>query len=294
MQPQQHDLSCSPPKGLKWRSLGFHNLHYYEWGNPDSDKVAVCVHGLTRNARDFDFLACALAEKGYRVICPDVIGRGKSQWLNNPKWYGYPLYVTNMMTLLTKLELKDVHWVGTSMGGLIGMMVETHGPHLIRKMVLNDIGPYIPKQSLMRIGSYVGQNMTFSNREAAFKHFKEIHDTFGITKDEHWQHLFEHSFVEENDGAYKSHYDPGLALAFRSKRGKQIKMPNMDMWKMWDLINVPMLVLRGEKSDLLLKDTAERMVQKECASLVEFPEIGHAPMLMEDDQVKIVVNWLEK
>ncbi len=293
MQPVHKHVECPNPKGVIWRNLGFHKLHYYEWGDAGCGRTVICVHGLTRNARDFDFLACTLVEAGFHVICPDIAGRGRSEWLANPKWYGYPLYVANMMTLLTSLGLHNIHWVGTSMGGLIGMMLETGGPHIIDRMVLNDIGPFIPKESIARIGSYVGQDTVFPDMESAEKHFREIHSTFGITDEAHWQHMITHSFIRQEDGTVRAHYDPHIGDAFRTKSGKLRKLPDLDMWKMWDMIRTPVLVLRGEESDLLLRETAQRMAERNDVDLVEFPNVGHAPMLIDDKQIRVVVEWLQ-
>ncbi len=294
LQPKIQHLTCPNPKGFLKRGFGFHQLHYMEWGDENAEKTVICVHGLTRNAHDFDYLACALAAEGFRVICPDVVGRGKSDWLPNAKWYGYPLYVADIMTLLTQLQLADVHWVGTSMGGLIGMMVETSGPHVIDKMVLNDIGPFIPKESLQRIGSYVGQRMQFDSKDEAERYFREIHAPFGVKQETHWQHMLTHSLAQKDDGTWHLTYDPALQYAFWTKKGKQRKLPDLDLWNMWSAIHCPMLVLRGAESDLLQRNTAQTMAERDNVELVEFDGIGHAPMLMEDEQITIVKNWLLK
>lgn len=290
--PVEKSLTCPNPKSLFGFSSGFRQLHYVEWGDATAEKTAVCVHGLTRNARDFDFLACALVNEGYRVICPDVVGRGKSEWLKWHKFYGYPLYVADMSVLFSTLGLVDVDYIGTSMGGLIGMMLETSVPHIIGRMVLNDIGPYMDKAALQRIGSYVGQKMEFADMEEAGAYLKQTMAPFGITDEAHWQHLTQHSYVQQENGRVRAHYDPTIGAAFWNKRGKQRTMQDIDLWQMWEVIRCNMLVLRGEESDLLSVETAQRMAQRENVDLVEFSGIGHAPALMAEDQIKVVTDWL--
>lgn len=270
-----------------------HKMAYWEWGS--GDNVVFCVHGLTRNGRDFDFLAKNLAERGFRVICPDVVGRGQSEWLNNPSLYGYPLYVQDMLLLIHQIDCKNIKWVGTSMGGLIGMMIASGNPDIITKMVLNDIGPLITKESLERIGSYAGQNHDFPNRAAAEKYLREIMNTFGISDEDHWAHMVEHSFTHNPDGSCSFAYDPMIGKAFWNKRGKMRVMQDVEMWPMWHAVKCPLLVIRGENSDLLTRETAEKMKQsKNVEAVVEIPNAGHAPSLMEEDQIKIITDWLLK
>ena len=270
-----------------------HKMSYMEWGQ--GDDVVVCVHGLTRNSRDFDFLAQALADAGFRVICPDIVGRGRSEWLKNPALYGYPLYVQDILFLLKTLKLGQVKWVGTSMGGLIGMMIAAGHPKIISKMVLNDIGPHITKESLERIGSYAGQKHDFASRAEAEKYLREIMDTFGINDDGHWNHMVEHSFVHNPDGSCSFAYDPNIANAFWNSRGKMRVMQDVEMWPMWELIKCKILVMRGAESDLLTRETAEKMKESEnVEDVVEIAGAGHAPSLMADDQIEIIKNWLLK
>jgi len=292
MQPIEKKLTCDNPKKLFGKGAGFHDLHYMEWGDKSAEKTVICVHGLTHNSRFFDHIACELSTKGYRVICPDIVGRGKSDWLSNPKLYGYPLYVSDMVALLTNLKLSNIDWIGTSMGGLIGMMVETTLPHVINKMVLNDIGPFIPATALNRIGEYVGQSQTFPNKESAIKYLKNSMNDLGINEESHWQHLTEHRFAENEDGTWSFNYDPAIAHPFRKKSGKQKMLPDLDLWKMWQMIHCPMLVLRGAESDLLQKDTALKMATRDNVDLVEIENVGHAPMLMDEHQIKIITDWL--
>ena len=266
---------------------GFHRVHYTEWGDPDNPKVLICVHGLTRTGRDFDFLAAAL-EHEYRVICPDVVGRGQSDWLNDKSDYTYPLYVNDMAMLLARIDAERIDWVGTSMGGLIGIFLASYTGSPIHKMVINDIGPRIPAAGLQRVATYVGQVVTFDSIEKMEKFLRTIAATFGNLIDEQWRHMTIHSSRQLEDGRYTFAYDPGIAKNFRT-----LDLKDIDLWSMWDAIHCPTLVLRGEHSDVL--DHADAVIMTERgpkATLIEFPGMGHAPALMADDQIAVVRNWL--
>ena len=266
---------------------GFHRVHYTEWGDPDNPKVLICVHGLTRTGRDFDFLAAAL-EHEYRVICPDVVGRGQSDWLNDKSDYTYPLYVNDMAMLLARIDAERIDWVGTSMGGLIGIFLASYTGSPIHKMVINDIGPRIPAAGLQRVATYVGQVVTFDSIEKMEKFLRTIAATFGNLSDEQWRHMTIHGARQLEDGRYTFAYDPGIAKNFRT-----LDLKDIDLWSMWDAIHCPTLVLRGEHSDVL--DHADAVIMTERgpkATLIEFPGMGHAPALMADDQIVVVRNWL--
>ncbi len=266
---------------------GFHRVHYTEWGDPDNPKVLICVHGLTRTGRDFDFLAAAL-EHEYRVICPDVVGRGQSDWLNDKSDYTYPLYVNDVAMLLARIDAERIDWVGTSMGGLIGIFLASYAGSPIHKMVINDIGPRIPAAGLQRVATYVGQVVTFDSIEKMEKFLRTIAATFGNLSDEQWRHMTIHGARQLEDGRYTFAYDPGIAKNFRT-----LDLKDIDLWSMWDAIHCPTLVLRGEHSDVL--DHADAVIMTERgpkATLIEFPGMGHAPALMADDQIAVVRNWL--
>ena len=266
---------------------GFHRVHYTEWGHPDNPKVLICVHGLTRTGRDFDFLAAAL-EHEYRVICPDVVGRGQSDWLNDKSDYTYPLYVSDMAMLLARIDAERIDWVGTSMGGLIGIFLASYAGSPIHKMVINDIGPRIPAAGLQRVATYVGQVVTFDSIEKMEKFLRTIAATFGNLIDEQWRHMTIHGARQLEDGRYTFAYDPGIAENFRT-----LDLKDIDLWSMWDAIRCPTLVLRGEHSDVLDHADAVTMTERgPKAKLIEFPSMGHAPALMADDQIAVVRNWL--
>lgn len=265
---------------------GFHQLAYTEWGAPGAERTVVCVHGLTRNGRDFDVLASSLAEQGFRVICPDVVGRGRSAHLADPAGYGYVQYLADVNALIARLDVAELDWVGTSMGGLMGMMLAAQAGTPIRRMVINDVGPFIPKAALQRIGDYLGEERVFPDLEGVEAHLRLIHAPFGDLSDLHWRHLTVHS-VAPAEGGYRLAYDPAIALPFAQA------IEDIDLWPVWEAINLPVLVLRGERSDLLLPETAAQMGERgPGARVVEVPGCGHAPALMEPGQIALVESWL--
>jgi pimeloyl-ACP methyl ester carboxylesterase len=266
---------------------GAYGLSYAEWGEPSAGRTVVCVHGLTRNGRDFDPLASVLQAQA-RVICPDMVGRGLSDPLGDPEHYALPTYVGHMLQLLTKLELLEVDWVGTSMGGLIGMGVAASGAIPMRRLVLNDIGPFIPKAALGRINIYLGMDLRFATLDELEAHLREIHAGFGPLTDAEWRHLAEHSARRRADGSFGLNYDQRMGEPM--KRGP---VEDVDLWPVWDQIKCPVLVLRGMQSDLLLAETAVEMTRRgPGAEVVEIDGTGHAPALMAKDQIEIVRTWL--
>lgn len=266
---------------------GFHQVHYTEWGDPANPKALICAHGLTRTGRDFDFIAAAL-EQDYRVICPDVVGRGQSDWLDDKKDYTYPLYVNDMATLMAKIDAERVDWIGTSMGGLIGIFLACHPGTPIRKMVVNDIGPRIPVAGLQRVATYVGQVVVYDSIERMERFMRTIAAPFGNLSDEQWRHMTVHSARQLEDGRYALAYDPGIAENF-----KTLDLKDIDLWPLWDCIQCPTLVLRGAFSDVLDHADAIAMTERgPKAKLIEFPGMGHAPALMADDQIAVVRDWL--
>jgi pimeloyl-ACP methyl ester carboxylesterase len=280
----------TPPKAGSFLSLGpsgFHRVAFADWGDPDGRKATICVHGLTRTGRDFDVLAAELS-KSTHVVCPDVPGRGASDWLENPKEYIYPTYLGDMAGLISHIGAERVKWIGTSMGGLIGMMLAAMPGSPIRKLIINDIGPFIPKEALNRIGDYVGAAPSFPDVAGIEAYLREVHAPFGDLSDEEWQHLATTSSERNGEGGYRLHYDPAIADAFISG-----PVEDVDLWSVWDRIACPTLVLRGANSDLLLPETAQEMTQRgPRAELVTIDGCGHAPALMADDQIKIIMDWL--
>jgi pimeloyl-ACP methyl ester carboxylesterase len=276
-------LSCPGVGGS-----GAHDMAYVEWGDVFNPNVLICVHGLTRNSRDFDMLAEAMADR-YRVVCPDVVGRGRSGWLDNKNDYGFPLYAADMQALIAHLGVSKVDWVGTSMGGLIGMLLAAAPSSPIGKLVLNDVGPVITVESLKRIGSYTGNAPLFPDYAAAEAYVRLVSAPFGPLTDAQWRHLTIHSLRERPDGQFEMGYDPGIAEAFRSNP----IVANVDLWALYDMIKCPTLLIRGAESDLLARETAQQMTERgPKAQKFEIAGVGHAPMLMDDAQIGIVRNFL--
>jgi pimeloyl-ACP methyl ester carboxylesterase len=266
---------------------GFHHVVYTEWPGPSGAPTLLCVHGLTRNGKDFDTIAESLSAH-YRVICPDMPGRGRSEWLKNPAEYGYPLYVQNCAALIARLDVDSVDWLGTSMGGIIGMIIASQPRNPIRKLVLNDIGPYLAKEGLERIASYVGLDPTFESFEAFEEALRKLAAPFGPLTDEQWRKMAADMAERKPGGGWGFAYDPRIADAFKAGPIKDV-----DMWPMWDTIRSPTLVLRGADSDLLTHETAEEMTRRgPKAKLIELSGIGHAPALVSEDQIDAIRDFL--
>jgi len=265
---------------------GFHRVAYREW--PAADPVPVlCLHGLARTARDFDALAAALAADGRRVVAADVVGRGDSGRLRDPLDYGYPQYLADTAALIARLGCDQVDIVGTSMGGLIGMMLAAQPDSPVRRLVVNDVGPFIPKAALERILAYFGQDPRFADLAEAEAYFRKTYRSFGDLTDAQWRHLTETS-VRPDGQAWRLHYDPRIAEPMRL-----VEPADVDLWALWDRVERPVLLLRGAESDLLLPETAAEMQRRgPGAALVEFPGCGHAPALLDAAQIDPVRTWL--
>ena len=266
----------------------FHRVVYSEWGDADTGRTAVCVHGLTRNGRDFDDLAGELALT-HRVICPDMAGRGRSEWLPVKQDYMYPLYCADMSALLARLGAEEIDWVGTSMGGIIGMLLAAQPGSPIRRLVLNDVGPFIPQAAVERIRSYVGEDQRFRERADAEAFLRQAYEPFGPLTDEQWAHIMAHSIRETAEDDFAFNYDPGIGVPLKAGPAEDV-----DLWGVWDRIRCPVLLLRGERSDVLLAETAEQMKHRgPNMEFVEFPRIGHAPTLMAAEQIQVVADFLK-
>ncbi len=271
-------------------AAGFHATAYTDWGPERAARPVVCVHGLTRNGHDFDILAGRLATTGRRAVCPDVVGRGDSDRLADPAGYGYPQYLADMTALLVRLDCAEVDWIGTSMGGLIGLMLAAQPGTPIRRLVINDVGPFIPKASLERIAGYVGADPRFPDLAAAEAYFRKVHAPFGALSDAQWRRLTEASVRPHEAGGLRLAYDPGIAAAF-----KPGEMEDIDLWPLWDKIACPTLVLRGAESDLLLAETARDMAARgPRAEVLTVPGCGHAPALLDDSQTGPILDWLAR
>ena len=275
---------------------GLHQMAYKEWGEADNPNVLVCVHGVTRVSDDFDNLARALC-KDYRVICPDVVGRGRSGKLRNPQLYRIPQYVSDMVTLLARVlangERQTVDWFGTSMGGLIGMGLASLPDSPVSKLVLNDIGPTLDSVAIQRIGDYIAQEVRFPTFKAGAEFVKMVSTTFGEHTDAEWHKLAADVLRQDKDGTWVRHYDMGLALPFQSVTPESAKADEAMLWAAYDAIRCPTLLVRGANSDLLSRETAEAMTQRgPKAKLVEIANVGHAPTFLHDDQIAIAKDFL--
>jgi pimeloyl-ACP methyl ester carboxylesterase len=272
---------------------GFHRLAYAEWGSPSAERTAVCVHGVSRNGRDFDALAEDLAEHGARVICPDLPGRGRSDWLASPTRYTDRAYLRAVATLIARIDVEEVDWIGTSLGGHIGMLMAAEAGTPVRSLVLNDFGARVSAASLRRIGVYLRKHWSFASIGEAEAHLREILAPFGSLTDAQWRHLAEHSVTSGDDARLRFHHDPAIAMRFAVP-----VMFDIVLWQLWDAIECPVLVLRGMESDLLSAATVEEMKRRGRAGragrvrAVEIPDCGHAPALMHPKQIAIVRDFL--
>ena len=273
-----------------------HRMAYWQWGAPSARHVVLCVHGLTRQGRDFDVLAqalCARAPGAVRVVCPDVVGRGQSDRLQDPMGYQVPFYAADMQALVRHLAPTTLDWVGTSMGGLIALAAS---PGLaIRRLVLNDVGPVLEWQAVQRIGAYLGQPVRFNSAEQAAQALWAISPTFGPHTPEQWLALTQPMLkpASDGEGGFVMHYDPAIALPFRALTQNAVAQGEVALWQLYDQIQARTLITRGAQSDLLSTETAQAMTHRgPKARLVEFAGVGHAPMLVAPDQVQVVSDFL--
>jgi pimeloyl-ACP methyl ester carboxylesterase len=266
---------------------GFHKIAYYVWGGRNATRTVVCVHGLTRNARDFDRLAASLAAEKMRVICIDVVGRGASDWLSDPSLYAYPQYLSDMAVVLARLAIKQVDWVGTSMGGLIGILLAAQPNSPIKRLILNDVGPFIPASSMERISTYINALPVMPDYASAAAYLRRIyHNTGPCTEADH-QAMALHSIRPLPQGGFGLRYDPAIAHNFAAIKG------DVDLWAVYDAIKCPTLLLRGAISDVLPEATARSMTERgPRAQCLTIPAIGHYPALMDSVQIEAIKKFL--
>jgi pimeloyl-ACP methyl ester carboxylesterase len=279
------------PRDRHFHSLsahGFHRVAYREWGHPLCPRVVVCVHGLTRNGRDFDSLAAALSDR-FRLLCPDMPGRGDSDWLRDANDYAFPSYLTTLTALLAHADVEQAAWVGTSMGGLLGMVMAAQPNTPVTRLVINDVGPAIAPAALARIAGYVGLDPVFDTFAAFEARIREVSAPFGALTDAQWTALAASSARQTADGRWHLKYDPGIAVPFRNAN-----VAVADLWGVWDAIHCPTLLLRGAESDLLTPETAAAMrTRGPHPEMIEFAGVGHAPMLLSAEQIAPVAAFLE-
>ena len=275
-QPRERSVQCASPSGL-------HRMAYTEWGDPANPQVLVCVHGLSRNGHDFDDLSRAMAGS-HRIVCPDIVGRGRSDWLRDPSGYGVPQYVADMMVLIARLDVEAVHWLGTSMGGLIGMVLASLPGTPVSRLLLNDVGPVVSAESIRRIGEYIGRAPKFSGLDDAERYIRAVSAPFGALNDAQWRALTVSSVRPMADGGLEMIYDPAIADSFHRATAGGV----VDLWPMFDRVRCPTRVVRGELSDLLSTEVAQAMTARgPHPDLVEVSGVGHAPMFMDEAQIAI-------
>ena len=283
VEPRRRSVQCASAAGL-------HRIAYREWGDPRNREVLVCVHGLTRSSRDFDELARTLCAQ-FRVVCPDVAGRGDSDRLADPKLYTWAQYVADMVTLIARLDVESVNWLGTSLGGFVGMALAAQPGSPVGKLILNDAAPVISKASLERIASYVGKAPVFADLDEADKYIRTISAPFGEHSDAQWRTLAESWVRKNDDGTWRPHYDPRIAEIFNAS------MPDKDLelWHVYDAVRCPTLLIRGERSDVVSRANATEMTRRgPKAKVVEIRNVGHAPTLLHPDQIALVRDFLHQ
>lgn len=288
-EPRFKSVQCMSPAGL-------HRVAYKEWGAADNPKVLVCVHGVTRVGDDFDHLARALCDT-WRVVCPDIVGRGRSDRLRDPAGYQVAQYVADMVTLIARVtagaDSEDVAWFGTSMGGLIGMVLASLPGSPITRLLLNDIGPTLDGTALQRIADYIGQDLRFPDYATGARFVREVSASFGPHTDEQWDKLAGDVLRQEADGQWVRHYDLALAQPFKTMNVERAEQDQKALWRAWDAITCPTLLVRGEHSDLLSHETAQLMTTRgPKPQLVEIPGVGHAPTFVQPDQIAIARKFL--
>lgn len=285
-------------------TAGSHRMAYWLWGDERAPHLVVCAHGLSRQGRDFDTLArelLARSRQPLRIACPDVVGRGRSDWLADPMGYGIPTYAADMLQLVGALHaaapVRTFDWVGTSMGGLIGMTL-AGAPKLplpvpVRRLVLNDVGPVIQWSALQRIGTYLGQTGRFDSVQQAADAMWQVSQGFGAHTPEQWLELSQAMVRPRDAGGFTLHYDPSIAVPFRALDERAAAAGQAALWQLYDNIRARTLLLRGAESDLLSHQTAQAMMERgPKPRLVEFAGVGHAPTLMAPDQVEAVASFL--
>jgi pimeloyl-ACP methyl ester carboxylesterase len=286
---------------------GFHDLAYTEWGTwSDQFPTIICVHGLTRNGRDFDELAFYLSNKGRYVLCPDVVGRGESSWFTNPTHYNFNQYVSDMNTLIARAHTHHVDWIGTSMGGLIGMMMAALPNTPIRRLVINDIGPQVPIAGLKRLAQYAGKEPVFKTFDEAKAYCKIHYADFGVLSEEQWEQFTEHSIKLRAPNLYTFKMDPGIRHAkspsqwlndFVHHPIKALEgvLYDVDLWAIWKQVRCPVLVIHGTHSDLLTPEIITKMQRTHPqVEVYEVENAGHAPALLEQQNHEKIYNWLIK
>jgi len=275
-------------------SEGTHEIVFYDWGNVDAATVTVCVHGLTRNAHDFDIIAQALANSGRRVLSISMAGRGESEWLADPMGYHYGTYVNDCIAVMDNFHLRSVEWLGTSMGGIIGMTIAAHHRERISKLIMNDVGSFLSAEALTRIYDYIQKMPThFADRAAADTYLKNAFSSFGITDPALWEQFVDQSIIADATGQLHYACDPAIIEPIRASTDNFTQIGDINLIDTWDKLRLSTLILHGADSDVLLPATIRTMRASNInAESITFPNVGHAPALMTPEQIRPVVNWL--
>jgi pimeloyl-ACP methyl ester carboxylesterase len=277
----------------------FHRIAYTEWGQASTAHTVICVHGLARNSRDFDYLAPALTPQ-CRVLCMDVVGRGESDWLENKSEYTFSTYQSDAAAMLARAGSEKLDWVGTSMGGLIGMFLAARRNSPIRRLVLNDVGALVPWGALFRMKGYITRGRSFESEKDVEAYLRKVCEPFGPLTDEHWEHMARHGARRGDDGLYTLRYDPAIGENLHGHIDPEFPLgPDLlrgiDLWNVWSKVTCPVLVLRGTQSEVLTKRTVDEMrTRKPDLKVAEFEGVGHAPALMSADQIGVVKDFLLK
>lgn len=289
MEPRRHSI---PLKNQS--SKDRHDVVCYDWGDVEAPHTTVCVHGLTRNAHDFDLLAEELSQHKRRVFAINMAGRGESQWLADPQEYNYSTYVADCLAIMDNFHLRSVDWVGTSMGGIIGMMIAAQHPKRIRKLVLNDIGTFLSKEALGRIFEYVRSiPRSFATRAEGDAYLAKVFEPFGITDPTLWQRFVDTSLLPQPDGNFRLACDPAIAEPVRRESKEFTELKDVNLGGLWEEITKPTLIIHGEKSDVLSADTVRAMkATNPRAESVLIAGVGHAPSLMTREQIDLLTRWL--
>lgn len=310
-------MGMTPNSFLSLGPDGFHRVAYNEWGAAENRHAVLCVHGLSRNGRDFDRLAQAL-ESDCRVVCMDVVGRGDSDWLEDKSGYSFPTYLGDAAALIARVTTPqrkgmfgqlqarllgpsptaEVDWVGTSMGGLIGMLLAAKPGSPIRRLVMNDVGPFVPWNALLRLKGHVGAETRFADQAEVAAYVRRACAAFGLLDEGWWDHLTRHAAEPDADGGYRLRYDPGIVRGTAVHLDPELPigpefLRGIDLWSIWDAVRCPVLVLRGAESEVLPADVlAEMRRRKPGLRVAEFPGVGHAPSLAVADQIAAVRAFL--
>ncbi|MGQ3888594.1 alpha/beta fold hydrolase [Legionella sp. CNM-1927-20] len=285
---------------------GFHRVVYTEWGQPIPAKpTLICVHGLLRNRHDFDALANFLSLQGRHIFCPDIAGRGDSDWFKNPQHYNFEQYIADMTALIARSSATEIDWIGTSMGGLIGMMMAALPNSPIRRLVLNDVGPQVPLHGLRRLSKYADTHTTFSSKEEAKQYYQKIYAGFGDLSESQWIDFTEHSITRRSDGKYIAKCDPNIShnktptqflweLVLHPHKTLEGIFFDIDLWHIWRQVSCPVLIIHGRHSDILLSEHITKMQEiHPHTDLIEIENAGHAPALLELTEHEKIKNWLQ-